>query len=100
MKEWASALEHGAGCATVAAARCPQGRLSGQEKSMTGQMIEFDANGTPAPGYLATPDGATTPTPAGTPEASAAPGVVVLHAWWGLTAPFRQVCDRLAAAGF
>ena len=26
--------------------------------------------------------------------------MVVLHAWWGLTEPFRQVCDRLAAAGF
>jgi carboxymethylenebutenolidase len=24
----------------------------------------------------------------------------VLHAWWGLTETFRQVCDRLAAAGF
>jgi carboxymethylenebutenolidase len=26
--------------------------------------------------------------------------VLVLHAWWGLTQPFRQVCDRLAEAGF
>jgi carboxymethylenebutenolidase len=25
---------------------------------------------------------------------------VVLHAWWGLTEPFRQVCDRLAQAGY
>jgi carboxymethylenebutenolidase len=25
---------------------------------------------------------------------------VVLHAWWGLTEPFRQVCYRLADAGF
>ena len=24
----------------------------------------------------------------------------MLHAWWGLTEPFRQVCDRLAEAGF
>jgi carboxymethylenebutenolidase len=55
---------------------------------MTGRMIEFDANGSTAPGYLATPD------------AASGPGVVVLHAWWGLTEPFRQVCDRLAAAGF
>src|SRR5690242_14367720 len=55
---------------------------------MTGRMIEFDANGSPAPGYLATPDAAT------------GPGVVVLHAWWGLTEPFRQVCYRLADAGF
>ena len=29
------------------------------------------------------------------PERSNGPGVVVLHAWWGLTEPFRQVCDRL-----
>jgi carboxymethylenebutenolidase len=51
-------------------------------------MIAFDANGSQAPGYIATPDGA------------AGPGVLVLHAWWGLTEPFRQTCDRLAEAGF
>ena len=55
---------------------------------MSGRMIEFDANGSNATGYLATPDAGT------------GPGVVVLHAWWGLTEPFRQVCDRLAEAGF
>jgi carboxymethylenebutenolidase len=55
---------------------------------MTGQMIEFATEGAPATGYLATPDGAS------------GPGVVVLHAWWGLTEPFRRVCDRLAAVGF
>ena len=60
---------------------------------MTGRMIDFDANGKPAPGYLAAPE-------AGAEAAAAAPGVVVLHAWWGLTEPFRQVCDRLADAGF
>jgi carboxymethylenebutenolidase len=26
--------------------------------------------------------------------------VLVLHAWWGLTPVFTDVCDRLAAAGF
>lgn len=55
---------------------------------MTGRMIEFDANGSQAPGYLATPESGT------------GPGVLVLHAWWGLTEPFRQTCDRLAEAGF
>jgi carboxymethylenebutenolidase len=55
---------------------------------MTGRMIEFDANGATAPGYLATPD------------TGGGPGVLVLHAWWGLTEPFRQACDRLAEAGF
>ena len=55
---------------------------------MPGRMIAFDAGGSPAPGYLATPAG------------SPGPGVVVLHAWWGLTEPFRAVCDRLAEAGY
>ncbi len=38
--------------------------------------------------YLAVPDGGT------------GAGVLVLHAWWGLTSVFTDVCDRLAAAGF
>jgi carboxymethylenebutenolidase len=54
-------------------------------------MIEFESNGATEPGYLATPDGA---------QGATGPGVVVLHAWWGLTEPFRQACDRLAEAGF
>jgi carboxymethylenebutenolidase len=33
------------------------------------------------------------------PAHGSGPSVLVLHAWWGLTEPFRQVCDRLAAAG-
>ncbi|HEY6411671.1 MAG TPA: dienelactone hydrolase family protein, partial [Ktedonobacteraceae bacterium] len=59
-----------------------------QEDRMTGRMIEFDANGATAPGYLATPEGGS------------GPGIVVLHEWWGLTEPFKQACDRLAEAGF
>ncbi len=62
---------------------------------MTGRMIEFDANGSTAPAYLATPDAATNAA-----EDAGGPGILVLHAWWGLTEPFRQVCDRLAQAGF
>lgn len=39
-------------------------------------------------GYLAQP-----PTGPG-------PGVLVLHAWWGLNDQVRDVCDRFAAGGF
>ena len=38
-------------------------------------------------GYLAAPAGG-------------GPGVLVLHAWWGLNDTFRSVCDRLAEAGY
>lgn len=34
------------------------------------------------------------------PAATPAPGVLVLHAWWGLTPFFHSVCDRLAQAGY
>ena len=34
------------------------------------------------------------------PEVGAGAGVLVLHAWWGLTSVFTDVCDRLAAEGF
>lgn len=34
------------------------------------------------------------------PESGSGPGVLVLHAWWGLTEVFASVCDQLAEAGF
>lgn len=45
----------------------------------------------------------TQPHPAGylaVPDSGGGPGVLVLHAWWGLSGPIRQLCDRLAAEGF
>jgi carboxymethylenebutenolidase len=51
-------------------------------------MVEFEVDGRTAVGYLATPEGGH------------GPGVIVLHAWWGLTPFFESVCERLAAEGF
>jgi carboxymethylenebutenolidase len=51
-------------------------------------MREFQADERTINGYLAVP------------EQGSGPGVLVLHAWWGLTGVFKQVCDRLAQAGF
>ncbi len=34
------------------------------------------------------------------PERGEGPGVLVLHAWWGLNDTIRNVCTRLADAGF
>jgi carboxymethylenebutenolidase len=34
------------------------------------------------------------------PASGAGPGVLVLHAWWGLNGVVRTICDRLAEAGF
>src|SRR5437588_945736 len=45
-------------------------------------------------------DGRTISAYLAVPEHGSGPGVVVLHAWGGLTETFRRVCDRLAEAGF
>lgn len=34
------------------------------------------------------------------PASGKGPGVLVLHAWWGLTPFFKELCDRLAEQGF
>ena len=34
------------------------------------------------------------------PPSSEGPGVLVLHAWWGLSAAIKDFCDRLAGEGF
>jgi carboxymethylenebutenolidase len=55
---------------------------------MTGQMVEFPANGSTAGGYLAPAEGGP------------APGVLVLQEWWGLVPQIKRVCDELAGEGF
>jgi carboxymethylenebutenolidase len=54
-----------------------------------GQMVEFEANGGTANGYLAEPEGD-----------EAAPALVVLQEWWGVDDHIRDVCDRFAGEGF
>jgi carboxymethylenebutenolidase len=56
--------------------------------SREGREIEFASDGERARGYLALP-----------PRGSG-PGVLVLQEWWGLVDHIRDVCDRLARAGF
>jgi carboxymethylenebutenolidase len=51
-------------------------------------MISFAAGDRTGTGYLAVP------------EQQHGPGVLVLHAWWGLNSFFQELCDRLARAGF
>jgi carboxymethylenebutenolidase len=49
--------------------------------------IHLPVNDKTAKAYLAAPE-------------NGGPGVLVLHAWWGLKPFFQQVCDRLAEQGF
>jgi len=49
--------------------------------------IQLLVNNNTANAYLAAPE-------------DGGPGVLVLHAWWGLKPFFKQVCDQLAAQGF
>jgi carboxymethylenebutenolidase len=49
--------------------------------------IKLTVNGQSSNAYLAAPN-------------EGGPGVLVLHAWWGLKPFFKQVCDQLAEHGF
>ena len=49
--------------------------------------VRLNAKGKDFQAYLAEPE-------------NGGPGVLLLHAWWGLKPFFKQVCDRLAEQGF
>ena len=53
-----------------------------------------NVGGRPIVGYLARPgrDAANTPTPA--------PGIIVIHEWWGLNDNIRAIARQLAGAGY
>jgi len=53
-----------------------------------GEMIEYQANGGKASGYLAVP------------EWGSGPGVIVIQEWWGLVPHITEVADRFASEGF
>ncbi len=56
-------------------------------KGKKSSTITFPAGEGSAKGYIALPE-------------SKGPGVMVLHAWWGLNDFFKGFCDRLAEQGF
>ncbi|MDP2778566.1 MAG: dienelactone hydrolase family protein [Anaerolineales bacterium] len=49
--------------------------------------IKLDVNGKSINAYFAAPE-------------NGGPGVLVLHAWWGLKPFFKQLCDQLAEHGY
>ena len=50
--------------------------------------IQIQVNQQPVNAYLALP------------ASGKGPGILVLHAWWGLTPFFKELCNRLAEQGF
>ena len=55
---------------------------------MSGEMIEFPANGRSGRGYLAVR------------ASGQGPSVIVLQEWWGLVDHVKAVADRFASEGF
>ena len=53
-----------------------------------GEIVKIGSKNVPISGYLSML------------KTSQGPGVIVLHAWWGLNDFFKRFCDRLAGKGF
>lgn len=73
----------------AAAAAPPGGPAAGKGGPGRGVMVEFEADGEKVGAYLARPAGG-----------EAAPGVVVIHEWWGLNDQIKGVADRFASIGY
>ncbi len=54
---------------------------------MSGEMVEFAANGHSASGYMSLPS-------------RPGPGLLVIQEWWGLVDHIKDLVDRFAAEGF
>jgi carboxymethylenebutenolidase len=59
-----------------------------EEGRALGEMISVPSGDGEVGAYLATPEG------------KKGPGVLLMHAWWGLNEFFTRLADRLAGAGF
>lgn len=55
---------------------------------MTNTNVQLTVNNQPVNAYLALPTSGT------------GPGILVLHAWWGLKPFFKELCESLAQQGF
>jgi carboxymethylenebutenolidase len=69
--------------ASPAAQEAPAGKVS------TAEVVYGEVEGAPMKGYLAVPEGS-----------KGAPGVIVIHEWWGLNDNIRAMARRLAGEGY
>ncbi len=79
----------GAAIAAVLAAALTASAALSARQGPPGELVRFQAGGDEVRAYLARPAGDRP-----------APGVVVLHEWWGLNGQIKGVADRLAREGF
>ncbi len=61
-----------------------------QSAAVSGEEVQYaTVNGQEITGYMARPEGATN-----------APGIIVIHEWWGLNDNIRMMADKLAGEGY